>query len=87
VSIQGSLKMKITFALPCAYTVAGLCLVFLFGGAGHGWGGEAFFYIGLPVSLVAEHMKENVVWALILGSIQWAVVGYLIDRWVKRRAT
>ena len=77
--------MKLRYWLPLVYFVAGMCLVFVFGGAGHGWGGEAFFYIGLPVSLLAENTKENVIWSFVFGIIQWGLVGYVIERLVKRK--
>lgn len=79
--------MKLRIWLPLAYTVAGLCLVFIFGGGGHGWGGEAFFYLSWPVALLVESTKEIVLWGLVAGNVQWAIVGYIAERLLRRKTS
>lgn len=79
--------MKLRFWIPLAYSVAGLCLVFGFGGAGHGWGGEAFFYLSWPAALLVENTKEIVLWCLVVGNVQWAIVGYIAERLLWRRTS
>ena len=79
--------MKLRFWLPLAYSVVGLFLAFVFGGAGHGWGGEAFFYLSWPVALLVENTKEIVLWCLLVGNIQWAIVGYIVGRVLGRKAS
>jgi len=76
--------MKLTFWLPIGYSIAGLCLVFVFGGAGHGWGGEAFFYLSWPAALLVEKTEEVVFWCLLVGNAQWAIAGYIAGRLVGR---
>ena len=77
--------MKLKIWLPLTYSVAGLCLVFIFGGAGHGWGGEAFFYLSWPAALLVENTKEIVLWCLLIGNVQWAIIGYIAERLLRRK--
>ena len=63
---------------------------FVFGppsGAGHGGGGEGFFYISLPgalISLPVQNLFKSgeiaVLACFLSGVIQYAAIGYLIDR-------
>jgi len=78
-------SMKLRFWFPLAYIVAGLCLVFVFGGAGHGWGGAGFFYVSWPAALLVESTKEVVLWCLLVGIIQWAFIGYLVERLARKK--
>ena len=76
--------MKFRFWIPIVYSVAGLCFIFLFGGAGHGWGGEVFFYLSGPAALLVENTKEIVLWCLLVGNLQWAIIGYIVELLLKR---
>jgi hypothetical protein len=74
--------------LPILYVIASAFL--LFGppsGAGHGSGGEVFFYISLPAGLISLLVQnlftsgEMAVLSCFLGGvIQYTVMGYVIDR-------
>ncbi len=77
--------MKLKFLIPLVYLILSLGLLFLFGGAGHGWGIEAFYYVSLPAVLLVQKTKMVVIWGLIVGILQWGMIGYLLDRFVRRR--
>ena len=84
--------MRVRLWLPILYLVVAGYLVFgPPGGAGHGGGGEIFFYISLPagfISLVVEevfHSGLSMVLSCALGGIiQYFVIGYVIDRFTAR---
>ncbi len=78
--------MKWRFLLPAAYIVVGLVLVFLFGGAGHGWGGEAFFFLSVPAAFLIQNTKEIVLWCFLVGIIQWTLIGYFVERLLAKRS-
>lgn len=76
--------------LPILYVIAAVFFVFgPPGGAGHGSGGEVFFYISLPVGLISllvqnlSNSGEMAVLSCFLGGvIQYVLIGFLIDRLV-----
>ena len=80
--------VKVRVWLPILYLI--VALYFVFGppsGAGHGSGGEAFFYISLPaglISLLVQNLFNSGELALLScflgGIIQYATIGYVIDR-------
>ncbi|RMD57580.1 hypothetical protein D6833_13775 [Candidatus Parcubacteria bacterium] len=77
--------MRLTIFIPLVYLILSLSLLFLFGGAGHGWGIEAFYYVSLPAVLLVQNTKMVVIWGLIVGILQWGIIGYLLDRFVRKR--
>lgn len=77
--------MKPRYVIPLVYFISSLGLLFLFGGAGHGWGIEAFYYVSLPAILLVQKAEVVVLWGLFVGILQWGLVGYLIDRFIRRR--
>jgi len=80
--------VRVRLWLPILYFIVSAFLIFgPPSGAGHGSGGEVFFYISLPsglISLLVQNLfnsGEMAVLACFLGGvIQYAAVGYLIDR-------
>ena len=80
--------MRVRLWLPILYVIAAAYLVFgPPSGAGHGSGGEAFFYISLPaglISLLVQNLLNSGEMALLScfigGIIQYATIGYVIDR-------
>ena len=82
--------MRVRLWLPILYAIAAGYLVFgPPGAAGHGGGGEVFFYISLPVGLVSllvENLFKSgelaVVSCFIGGLIQYLIIGYLVDRFI-----
>lgn len=90
--------MRVRLWLPILYVIAAAYLVFgPPSGAGHGGGGEGFFYISLPAALISLPVQnlfksgEVAVLACFLsGVIQYAVIGHVIDRLItspKKRAS
>ena len=77
--------MKLGFLLP-TYSMAGVCLVTVFGGAGHGWGIEAFFSLSWPGALLVENTTQPLLWCFIVGNAQWALIGNIAGRWIRRKA-
>jgi len=85
--------MRARLWLPILYLIAAGYLVFgPPGAAGHGGGGEVFFYISLPfgfVSLLVESLfKSGELAALscfLGGVIQYFAIGYVIDRFIASR--
>ena len=85
--------MKARFLLPIIYGIVSLYLLLgPPGAAGHGPGGEVFFYISLPlglISILAENMFKSgelaVLSCFLAGVVQYALIGYLIDRMTKKR--
>ena len=77
--------MKLTLWLPLIYVVGGFGLLFAFGGAGHGWGIEVFYYVSLPASLLIQGGKWAMLWVLLAGAAQYALIGYVVDRFWKNR--
>jgi len=77
--------MKFRFAIPIAYFILSLALLLVFGGAGHGWGIEAFYCVSLPAALLVQEREVVVIWVLVAGILQWGVVGCVIDRFVRKR--
>ena len=76
--------MKFRFLVPLIYLIISLALLFLFGGAGHGGGIEAFYYVSLPAVLLVQRAREGVIWGLLAGILQWGLIGYFIDRFLVR---
>jgi hypothetical protein len=80
--------VRVRLWLPILYVIVAAYLVFgPPSGAGHGSGGEGFFYISLPAGLISLLVQnlfnsgEMAVLSCFLGGvIQYAVIGYLIDR-------
>jgi hypothetical protein len=80
--------VRVRLCLPILYVIAAVFFVFEpLGAAGHGSGGEVFFYISLPlgfISLVVQDLTNSgeiaVLSCLIGGVIQYALLGFLIDR-------
>jgi len=76
--------------LPILYVIAAVFLVFgPPGGAGHWKGGEVFFYISLPAGLISLWVQNSfssgemaVLSCFLGGVIQYALIGFLIDRLV-----
>jgi hypothetical protein len=85
--------MKARLWLPILYIVVAVYLVFgPPGAAGHGGGGNLFFYISLPfgfVSILVErffHSGELAVLSCVIGGVvQYLALGYLIDRFIAPR--
>jgi len=85
--------MKFRFVLPILYAVVAVYLLFgPPGAAGHGPGGEVFFYVSFPlglISILAENMFKSgelaVLSCFLAGVVQYALIGYLIDRMTKKR--
>lgn len=85
--------MKATFVLPSVHAMVSAFLIFRpLGGAGHGPGGEVFFYISLPagfLSIAAQDLFKSEVLSVLCcffgGVSQYALLGYLIDRITRRK--
>ncbi len=78
-------SMKLRFWLPVAYVVIGLCLVFMFRGAEHGWGRQAFYFLNWPSSLLLQIKPQTALFCLAAGMIQWTFIGYVCDRMRNRK--
>lgn len=78
--------MKLRYLLPLLYVVASLFFLVFLGGAGHGHGGDLFYYISLPACLIVNHSDTGAAWWLcVLASlIQYATLGYLLERLIFR---
>ncbi len=72
--------MKLRILLPALYIVGGMCLLFFFGGTGHGWGIAAFYLISLPASLLISGGNWAIVAVLFAGIAQYTLNGYFLDR-------
>lgn len=79
--------------LVTVYLIAAYCFLGPFGGAGHGWGIGAFMDISLPAILLAiaidglyPHHDLTVWLGLLGGAAQYALIGYLLGRLLKRRS-
>lgn len=75
------------------YLVASFLFLGPFGGAGHGWGIGAFMDISLPASLLAiaidglyPHHDLTIWFGLLGGTAQYALIGYLLVRLLKKRS-
>lgn len=92
------MKVRLTYPLVFAtsYLIISTVLLTVFGGAGHGWGLSAFFYVGLPLSylslIVEDYSKSGelaMLSCLLAGLVQYALLGYvaqkLIDIFAARR--
>lgn len=73
--------------LPFTYLVASVILLSIFGGAGHGWGITAFYYIGLPLSylsIIVEKVSNSGELAMlscfVAGIAQYFLLGLLLER-------
>ena len=88
---------KLQFIVPILFVTVYLIASFLFlgpfGGAGHGWGLGAFMDISLPVILLAiaidglyPHHDLTVWLGLLVGTAQYALIGYLIVRLLQRKS-
>ena len=87
--------MRARLWLPILYLIVAGSLVFgPPGAAGHGGGGELFFYISLPVgfvSILVQHLFNSgelaVLSCFLGGVIQYLAIGYVIDRFSASRRT
>jgi hypothetical protein len=77
--------VKYIFILPIIYICIGSLLLFAFGAGGHGWGIDAVYYISLPAARLAENKDSIVLWWLLLGTVQYAAIGFLVGRFVGRK--
>lgn len=80
--MKARLLLPILYAIVAAYLVLGPP-----GAAGHGQGGEVFFYLSLPIGLIsilAQNVFKSgelaVLSCFLGGLVQYALIGYLIDR-------
>lgn len=87
--------MKYRFLLPAIYILL-VCLFFVFfvKGAAHGWNPFGFvFYLTFPAGFLLELMPTS--WSfrngllllllfMLVGLLQWILIGYLIDKLVAR---
>jgi len=80
-----------SIVLVTVYLIAAYCFLGHFGGAGHGWGIGAFMDISLPAILLAIAIDELyphhdlTVWlGLLGGTAQYALIGYLLVRLVRK---
>ena len=91
---DGQLK-KLRFLVPILFVAIYLIASFLFlgpfGGVGHGWGVGAFMNISLPAILLAiaidglyPHHDLTVWLGLLGGAVQYALIGHLLVRLLKR---
>src|SRR5713226_9086015 len=85
-------RFAFLFVLPAAYVIASIVLSGPFGGAGHGWGVGAFIYLSMPAALLGfladELFRSETIFVPVcfLDAIaQYALIGYLIDRFRQRR--
>jgi hypothetical protein len=85
--------MRVRLWLPILYIIAAGYLVFgPPGAAGHGGGGELFFYISLPVGFVSVLVQNlfnsgelAVLSCFVGGVIQYVAIGYVADRFIASR--
>jgi len=85
-------KYFFTFLFPSIYIIAAAILSGPFGGAGHGWGVGAFLDISMPAGLIGFLVVSiiPVEWLLVpivflAALVQYALLGYLLDRFLKSR--
>jgi hypothetical protein len=78
--------------LPLLYFIASAVLLVGFGRAGHGDGGEIFYYISLPSGAISRVVDESfksgeaaMLSCLLAGLLQYFLLGYLLDFWLRRR--
>ncbi len=81
--------MRLYFILPTIYVLASFVFVFIFGGAGHSRAGEIdgiaiFYYISIPVALLDNELGFFPL--LILGGLQYCLLGYLLSKLFLRKA-
>jgi hypothetical protein len=88
--------MKYRFILPGAYILLILAFILLFlkGAGGHGWNPFEFvFYLTYPAAFLLEVLpaswgpEDDLVLSLLfglVGLIQWALVGYVLDKLLAR---
>jgi hypothetical protein len=87
--------LKKHFLLPVifvsVYLTASALLLSVFGGAGHGWGITAFYYLGLPLSYISIILGDAfnsgevaMLSCLLAGIVQYALLGYLVQVLVTR---
>lgn len=74
--------------LPVIYIAVAAVLLSVFGGAGHGWGITAFYYLGLPFSYISNivedvfHSGELAMLSCLVGGLaQYFLLGLMLDRW------
>jgi hypothetical protein len=78
--------------LPATYIAASAVLLTVFGGAGHGRGMTAFYYLGLPlsyISLLVEDVFRSGELAMLScltgGVVQYFLLGLLLDRFIRAK--
>ena len=86
------LRIVVPGVLILAYWTASFLLLGSFGGAGHGWGIGVFLDISLPAILVAmvvdsalPHHDLTVWLGLLVGTLQYALVGYVVSVLLTRK--
>jgi len=77
--------MKVTATIIVSYILFAAIGVLL-SGAGHGPGIRVLFYLAFPLSLLGDVLPTGspVVWVIVLGFVQWVLLGLAADIWRKR---
>jgi hypothetical protein len=85
-------QLIVPILLVTIYLIASFLFLGPFGAAGHGWGIGAFMDISLPAILLAividgfyPHHDLTVWFGLLGGTAQYALIGYLLARLLKKR--
>jgi len=85
------LQILVPILFVTGYLIASFLFLGYFGGAGHGWGIGAFMSLSLPAILLAiaidalyPHHDLTVWFGLLGGTAQYALMGYLLVRLLKK---
>ena len=77
---------------PAGYIAASAVLLTVFGGAGHGWGITAFYYLGLPLSYISVFVEDAsrsgelaMLSCFTAGVVQYFILGLLLDRFIRAK--
>jgi FtsH-binding integral membrane protein len=80
-------KIRVPLLFVIVYLVFGALFLTVCGAVGHGWGVTAFYYLGFPLSYVAnlagdffDSGEVAMATCALAGIVQSALLGYLVQR-------
>jgi hypothetical protein len=84
--------VRLRFLLPLVYVVVGVVFLVMLGSDRQGWGPDPFYYTSLPAVLlfqmtgaISPHGASAMAATFAAGIIQYALVGFLLDRFRESR--